>query len=641
VPSRASDSESGYVKRGLAARIEWRGSSSRIEWEGSDRPEVMDQQQQLRRKLQERKRLQQDEKENAGRQPASPRSILTASSLAKPAPATRPRPTTPPQPAGRERTISFEDDSGRDAPRAHHLVNGKVRPLHGRLQGAHAATRSGTLPAVRSPQLAPEHERPAAGHARSNGNGLAYSAAGRGMESAGRVAGSAVAAVATTAGSVAAAAVSTAGSAATAAATVAGSAASAAARSTGCIARTQSTMFRIDLLGEVPLFSGISPAQMEKVADSMEVMTASAGQIIIQQGDTGDEMYVVETGRLEVTVVTKDGKRLGVVKEYTSGTFFGELALLSDAGTLRSATVTAAERSRLLILRRESVADMLQKGGLYRTLGTVPLFAGLPPPKLHQIGNSLVKRQVTPGQVIIKQGDSGDEMFVVESGRLEASVVTPEGKNIGVVKTYGGGEYFGELALMSDEPRSATVTATDEGTLLVLQRAVVTQLLESGKTASQPPNQLKRALLDGPRYSCCAVALLSQRVVALSLGCLALFSTASVLLPLRPLHLCRTCYALQRTNLVLRIEPSFNVVQRHPCLFLTFAFVGVFRIDVSRGCGQAQCIQSGRSDRERGGARIFLLQRSGNRHPSTRTLLPGEGHPHDSPDLVLGIMGAV
>ena len=251
-------------------------------------------------------------------------------------------------------------------------------------------------------------------------------------------------------------------------------------------------MDRIDLLSKVPLFFGISPAQLKKVADSMEVMLAAAGQIIIEQGDTGDEMYVVETGKLEASVITKDGKGLGVVKEYTSGTFFGELALLSDAGTLRSATVTAAVRSGLLILRRESVADMLQKGGLYRTLGTVPLFAGLDHTKLHKIATSLVKRHVARGRVVIKQGDSGDEMFVVESGRLEASVVTPEGKDIGVVKTYGGGEYFGELALMSDERRSATVTATDESTLLVLQRAVVTQLLQdlhgtelSGKAAAE------------------------------------------------------------------------------------------------------------------------------------------------------------
>jgi CRP-like cAMP-binding protein len=246
----------------------------------------------------------------------------------------------------------------------------------------------------------------------------------------------------------------------------------------GSSKKLKAAMDRIDLLSKVPLFFGISPAQLKKVADSMEVMLAAAGQIIIEQGDTGDEMYVVETGKLEASVITKDGKRLGVVKEYTSGTFFGELALLSDAGTLRSATVTAAVRSGLLILRRESVADMLQKGGLYRTLGTVPLFAGLDHTKLHKIATSLVKRHVARGRVVIKQGDSGDEMFVVESGRLEASVVTPEGKDIGVVKTYGGGEYFGELALISDEPRSATITATDEGTLLVLQRAVVTELLQ-------------------------------------------------------------------------------------------------------------------------------------------------------------------
>ena len=113
-----------------------------------------------------------------------------------------------------------------------------------------------------------------------------------------------------------------------------------------------------------------------------------------------------------------------------------------------------------------------------RALTKVPLFAGLSHTNVQKIGATLVKRQVVPGEVVIRQGDTGKEMFVVESGRLQASVITPDGKDLGIVKTYREGEYFGELALMRDESRAATVTAMDEGTLLVLERQVVHRLLQ-------------------------------------------------------------------------------------------------------------------------------------------------------------------
>lgn len=316
---------------------------------------------------------------------------------------------------------------------------------------------------------------------RRNGNGTsaALAAAGRSIESVGNVAGSAVAVVASTAGSVATAAADTAGSAAVAAAAAAGSVARAAASATGCLPATESALSRIDLLCEVPLFSGLSRAHMEQIVENMEVVDVDVHDVVIRQGDEGDEMYLVETGLLEVSIASADGEINRGVKKYTNGAFFGELAILSEEHSKRSATVTALEPSRLLILRRQSVATLLKQQGLYQTLSIVPMFKDLSILELHHIGNSMSKQKVAPGEIVIRQGDKGDAMFVVESGRLEASVREGD-KDLGVVRTYGGGEYFGELALQDEEPRGATVTATDESTLLVLKRAVVTKLLQSG-----------------------------------------------------------------------------------------------------------------------------------------------------------------
>lgn len=78
-----------------------------------------------------------------------------------------------------------------------------------------------------------------------------------------------------------------------------------------------------------------------------------------------------------------------------------------------------------------------------------------------------------PGGFVLFEGSLGDFMYVVESGRLQACVeaVRSEKNKHGVVKEYAAEEFFGELALKSDdEPRSATVRITDDCVLLMLKK---------------------------------------------------------------------------------------------------------------------------------------------------------------------------
>ena len=79
---------------------------------------------------------------------------------------------------------------------------------------------------------------------------------------------------------------------------------------------------------------------------------------------------------------------------------------------------------------------------------------------------------VKMGDVVIKQGDQADNLYVVDSGEFEVLLATPGGKNqpIKVAEVVHGG-VFGELALMYDSPRAATVVAKSNGTLWALERS--------------------------------------------------------------------------------------------------------------------------------------------------------------------------
>ena len=90
------------------------------------------------------------------------------------------------------------------------------------------------------------------------------------------------------------------------------------------------------------------------------------------------------------------------------------------------------------------------------TLKGVPLFAGLDKKELEQIASSMTERRFTAGDTVTLEGAGGAGFFVVEKGRAE---VTVEGQPRG---TIGPGDYFGEIALLTDSGRTATITATSD-----------------------------------------------------------------------------------------------------------------------------------------------------------------------------------
>ncbi len=80
------------------------------------------------------------------------------------------------------------------------------------------------------------------------------------------------------------------------------------------------------------------------------------------------------------------------------------------------------------------------------------------------------------GSVIFRQGDTGTEMFVVASGRIRLTI--GKGGHETEVNSLGPGEFFGELSLLSGEPRSATATAVEDSTLLAIGRDVYAMMVQ-------------------------------------------------------------------------------------------------------------------------------------------------------------------
>jgi CRP-like cAMP-binding protein len=99
----------------------------------------------------------------------------------------------------------------------------------------------------------------------------------------------------------------------------------------------------------------------------------------------------------------------------------------------------------------------------------VPLFRGLNNRQIQSLAETTAQQTYAAGEQIIEQGRGGVGLYVVLSGEAEAIHTRADGEEV-VVNTFGPTDFFGELAMLSDEPRTASVVATEDTECLVLTR---------------------------------------------------------------------------------------------------------------------------------------------------------------------------
>jgi MFS family permease len=142
-------------------------------------------------------------------------------------------------------------------------------------------------------------------------------------------------------------------------------------------------------------------------------------------------------------------------------------ALIATVGLRWGLVVVGAGISSLVLLgtnglRRIDVVALAPPG--LELLRGVSLLSLLPKPTLERLARALVRVEAAPGETVIREGESGDRFYVIESGSVE---VTKDGRH---VANLGPGDFVGEIALLRDVPRTATVTATSATVLQALDR---------------------------------------------------------------------------------------------------------------------------------------------------------------------------
>ncbi|KAJ8006531.1 hypothetical protein DPEC_G00108220 [Dallia pectoralis] len=231
------------------------------------------------------------------------------------------------------------------------------------------------------------------------------------------------------------------------------------------------------------LFKNLDLEQMSQILDAMFEKPVAAGEHIIDQGDDGDNFYVIESGTFDI-VLTADGVDRVVGAYYHQGSF-GELALMYN--TPRAATIIATSEGALWCMDRQTFRRIIVKNNYKKRetyeafIKSLPLLTSLVVSERMCVVDVLSSKSYADGEQIISQGDLADCFYIVESGQVRIAMkrtkTKKEEEEEMQIATCTSGQYFGELALVTNKPRAASAYAIGDVKCLVMDVQAFERLL--------------------------------------------------------------------------------------------------------------------------------------------------------------------
>ena len=241
---------------------------------------------------------------------------------------------------------------------------------------------------------------------------------------------------------------------------------------------------RIQVLRGVKTFSEFSPEQLHRAALNMNEQHAAEGEIVIRQGDSGDEFFIIEKG---VAIVSRkmrpddpreEPQELVRLGEFA---FFGEIALVTNER--RSATITAAKGGlQLLVMNKDEFEKHLQKKEDVsqrsrnvrgkEVVASIPIFQMLSEKEREEMLEVMVPMQYKPSTYICAQGTPGNNFHIIVEGKCRVTVADEDHPGTErQVSILNRDDFFGEVSLLDkDNKRTANVISVTPVTTMALSR---------------------------------------------------------------------------------------------------------------------------------------------------------------------------
>lgn len=241
-------------------------------------------------------------------------------------------------------------------------------------------------------------------------------------------------------------------------------------------------------LKQTSLFAILDDESIHRLADRATMQRFSLGETIIEEGDEGRFAYLIFSGRVRVLKRSESGRQVTLGAQ-SVGEIFGEQAILTDSP--RSASVRATEDVVLFRIDRVDFLELLDGSQNLRQyfdqfihersvrdfLRTQTFLEKLKAKDVISLLDQLEPREFAAGDVVIREGASAEVMYIVREGRLKVS--RSESGDEHILGYLSDGDFFGERALLTDEPRSASVVTETATRCFALSREHFDRLLET------------------------------------------------------------------------------------------------------------------------------------------------------------------
>lgn len=237
-------------------------------------------------------------------------------------------------------------------------------------------------------------------------------------------------------------------------------------------------------LKTIDMFKDITDLNLRLLGTLVRYVGLNPGDVLFEEGLVGRTMYIVFQGLVKATTLEETGVKKDLCS-FNEGEVFGEIGLIMDIP--RTASCEAVEASLLLELHKDDFRHFLTilpaEANLFAIMKSrvashfrkykVPFFEAIPSEKYARLAELCAIETIAPDTTLFSEGDIGNRFYIIAYGQVKILVKKPnkagQMEDLEIARM-GAGKYFGEVALVTDAPRTATVTTVSRCVILSITK---------------------------------------------------------------------------------------------------------------------------------------------------------------------------